>query len=67
MRKAEVFGVVWIDNMLGPLVLAKPDANSAIQTAREMRRRGSDKIRDCRAVRVAEGSDHLETLDLQEG
>jgi hypothetical protein len=63
MEKPEVFGVVWIDNMLGPLSLAKPDAQSAINAAREMRHRGADKIRDCRAVRVAAGTDILETLE----
>lgn len=63
MTKAEVFGVVWIDNMLGPLTLSKPNAQSAIATARDMRKRGADKIRDCRAVRVAAGSDTIEVLD----
>lgn len=62
-EKQEVFGVIWIDNMLGPLSLAKPDAQSAIATARYMRQRGADKIRDCRAVHVAAGSDILETLE----
>lgn len=61
--KSEVFGVVWVDNMLGPLSLAKPDAQSAIAAARSMRLKGADKIRDCRAVRVAAGSDILETLE----
>lgn len=63
MTKPEVFRVVWFDTMLGPLSLAKPDAQSAINAAREMRQRGADKIRDCRAVRVAAGSDVLETLE----
>lgn len=61
--KPEAFGVVWIDNLLGPLSLSKPDAVSAILAARSMRKRGADKIRDCRAVRVAAGSDTLETLE----
>jgi hypothetical protein len=62
MTKAEVYGVIWIDNMLGPLTLTKPDAQSAISAATSMRERGADKIRDCRAVRVARGSDVLETI-----
>lgn len=61
--KPEVFGVVWVDNMLGPLTLTKPDAASAIAAARSMRLKGADKIRDCRAVRVAADSDVLETLE----
>lgn len=63
MQKPEVFGVVWVDNILGPLSLAKLDAQSAIDTARGMRQRGADKIRDCRAVRIAAGTDTLETLE----
>jgi len=63
MTKPEVFGVIWIDNMLGPLSLSKPDAQSAIDAARLMRWHGADKIRDCRAVRVAAGTDILETLE----
>ncbi len=62
MNKPEAFGVVWIDCLLGPLSLSKPDRETAIKTALEMRQRGGDKIRDCRAVMVAEGSDTLETL-----
>lgn len=60
--KPEIFAVIWIDNTFGPLSLIKPDAQSAVATARDMRQRGADKIRDCRAVRVAAGTDTLETL-----
>lgn len=63
MSKPEVFGIVWIDNTLGPLSLSKPDARSAIETAKAMRERGADKITQCRAVRVAADSDVLETLE----
>jgi hypothetical protein len=60
--KAEVFGVVWVDNVLGPFTLPKPDARSAIAAATAMRERGADKIRHCRAVRIASGSDVMETI-----
>lgn len=61
--RPEVFGVVWVDLLLGPLTLVKPDAQSAIAAARSMREKGEGKIRDCRAVRVAADSDVLETLE----
>lgn len=59
----EVFGVIWTDNVLGPLTLTKPDAKSAIATAASMREKGKDLIHDCRAVHVAEGSTKIEYLD----
>lgn len=59
----EVFGVIWIDNMLGPLTLTKPDAKSAIESAKSMREKGADKIKDCHAVHIAQGSDKLVYLD----
>lgn len=59
----EVFGVIWVDNALGPLTLPKPSASEAIRTAAAMREKGADKIRDCRAVHVAQGSEVIEYLD----
>jgi hypothetical protein len=61
--KQEVFGVIWTDKMLGPLTLTKPDAESAIAAACSMRERGADKIDNCRAVRVAAGTDAIQYLD----
>jgi hypothetical protein len=63
MEKKEVFGVVWIDNMLGPLTLRKPTAEAAREAAATMRERGKDMIRDCRAVHIAAGSDKIQYLD----
>lgn len=60
--KVEIFGVVWVDNMLGPLSLTKLNAPSAIEAARGIRERGVDKVRDVRAVHVAAGSDKMEIL-----
>lgn len=59
----EVFGIIWIDNALGPLTLTKPDAASAISTAASMREKAGDKIRECYAVRVPGGSTAIERLD----
>ena len=61
--KPEIFAVIWHDNMLGPLTLHKPDAQSAIAAARSMRERGADKITNCRAVHLAADSDTLENLE----
>ena len=63
MEKKEVFGVVWVDNALGPLTLRKPSADEARKAAANMRERGKDLIRDCRAVHIAAGSDAIEYLD----
>lgn len=61
-NKPEVFGVVWVDTMLGPLSLAKASAADAIESARSIRARGADKVRNVRAVHVPAGADTL--LDL---
>jgi hypothetical protein len=60
----EVFGIIWIDNILGPLSLIKPDAQSAIATAKYMRKHSTDKIRDCRAVRIPAEINKLENLEV---
>lgn len=49
MNAREVFGVVWIDAKLGPLTLGRPDASSAIESARSIRAKGAGKVRDVRA------------------
>lgn len=56
-----IYGVIWIDNMIGPLTLQKPCAESAINSAQDMVKRGTDKIRSVRAVQVTE-DDKLITL-----
>ena len=64
MSKAEVFGVVWLDAQLGgmPLTLRKDTEIEAVQTAQSMFAKAGDSLVGLRAVRVAEGSDELETL-----
>ena len=57
----EVFGVIWMDFV--PLSLTCPDAATAIKTAARIREKAGDKIRDCRAVRVPQGTVKLEYLD----
>lgn len=63
MGSPEVFGVVWHDRMLGiGLTLNRPDAASAVDTAKGISSRGAEKVEAVRAVRVPEGTDTLEVL-----
>lgn len=64
VEKPEAFGVVWVDLLLGPLTLVKPDADSAIETARKIQAKGADMVRDVRAVHVPAGSDVPIYLDF---
>lgn len=47
-----IYGVIWIDNMLGPLTLNRDCAESAINTAQSMVQKGEGKIQNVRAVEV---------------
>lgn len=47
-----IYGIVWLDNLLGPLTLNQPDKESALKTSEDMRIRGAGKISNCRAVEV---------------
>lgn len=60
--KPEIFAVIWVDRMVGPLSLHKPNAASAIALAASMAAKGKDKIDHVRAVHIAAGSMVLETL-----
>ena len=64
LNQPEVFGVVWVDNMLGPLTLVKPNAAEAISSARSIRAKGAGKVSNVRAVHVAAGSSTLTELDV---
>ena len=59
----DIFAVVWIDRLLGPLSLPAADAQAAKIKAREMHARGSDKIHSIRAVRHILGRKTLDTLE----
>ena len=59
----DIFAVVWIDRLLGPLSLPAVDAQDAKTKARDLYARGSDKIHSIRAVRHAFGSRTLDTLE----
>ena len=59
----DIFAVVWIDRLLGPLSLPAVDAQGAKMKAREIYARGSDKIHSIRAVRHVFGSRTLDTLE----
>ena len=57
LDKPEVFAVIWVDTLVGPLSLHKSDAQSAIDSAK-----GADKVSHVRAVHVPAGKDIL--IDL---
>lgn len=61
--KPEVFAVIWLDAVLGPLSLPAADAPEAVEKAAGIRARGASLVRDVRAVRIPPGLDTLETLD----
>jgi len=63
MTKPEIFAVVWVDRVLGPLTLLEKSAAAAIASAQAMRKRGEGKIDDVRAVHVPENKDSLIVLD----
>lgn len=59
----DIFAVIWCDFI--PLSLPQPDADAAIRCAQEMQARAviaGVRIANLRAVKLAAGSDELETL-----
>lgn len=60
--KPEIFAVVWIDTLLGPLSLHKPDAAAALTAAASIREKGGSKVQHVRAVHIPAGLDELRDL-----
>lgn len=63
MSKPEVFGVIWIDLMLGPLSLRKSSAEEALEASARIRSKADGKVEQVHAVHVEEDSDCLIYLD----
>lgn len=56
----DVYAVIWIDLLLGPLHLIKPNAAEAINLAQSIKANGDGTVSNVRAVHLPAGED--ETL-----
>lgn len=59
----DIFAVVWVDRMVGPLHLKKPSAEEAIAAARHMLAHGAGKIEHVRAIRLDASDTITDLLD----
>lgn len=63
LKVPDIFAVVWIDKMVGPLTLKKPSAEEAVAAAKAMIEKAGDKIEQVRAIKLTADD---EIIDLME-
>lgn len=64
MPKAEIFAVVWMDLMVGPLSLIKPNAEAAVADATAMIAKGVGKIEQVRAIKLTADDEIIDLMEV---
>lgn len=64
LKEPDIYAVVWVDKMVGPLTLKKPSAEEAVASAKAMIAKGAGKIEQVRAIKLTADNEIIDLMEV---